>query len=123
MAIQVRPDYVNPLTSMASREGRRKSGPSPAAADKKPDTVTKLRTEQQKLQSQMLLLKATGTDSAGATAKSQELLEEKLKDLTQELRAAKTKESRLSGQEKDADSTEKVSVSRRPSWDWYEKGR
>lgn len=83
MAIQTRPGYLNPLTA-----------------------VTELQTKQQALQNHMLLLKATGTDSGGATAETQKIIADELEQVTAELRSAK------------ASGTQ--SITARPSRDRYE---
>ena len=59
MAIQMRPDYVNPLTMMADKKAAPKLGqPStqPITKQGKADKVAELQTKQQQLQNQMLLL-------------------------------------------------------------------
>ena len=83
MAIQTRPGYLNPLTAIAE-----------------------LQTKQQALQNYMLLLKATGTDSGGATAETQKIIADELEQVTVELRSAK------------ASGTQ--SIATRPRRDWYE---
>ena len=92
MAIQIRPGYVNPLTMMADKKTAPKLGqPStqPIMKQGKADKVAELQTKQQQLQNQMLLLKATGTDSAGATAETQKIVAEELEKVATELRSAK----------------------------------
>ena len=79
MAIQIRPGYVNPLTMMADKKTAPKLGqPStqPITKQGKADKVAELQTKHQQLQNQMLLLKATGTDSGGATAETQKIVAE-----------------------------------------------
>lgn len=51
--------------------------------------ITQLQTRQQALQNHILLLKATGTDSGGATAETQKIVAEALEQVTAELRSAK----------------------------------
>lgn len=88
MAIQMRPDYVNPLTAM----------PKCAAKVRHPvlsqggqsDRVSELQAKQQSLQNHMLLLKATGTDNAGAADETKKLVEDELTKVTAELRSAKS---------------------------------
>ena len=90
MAIQMRPDYVNPLTMMADKKAAPKLGqPStqPITKQGKADKVAELQTKQQQLQN--LLLKATGTDSAGATAETQKIVAEELEKVATELRSVK----------------------------------
>ena len=92
MAIQMRPGYVNPLTMVADKKAAPKLGqPStqPITKQGKADKVAELQTKQQQLQNQMLLLKATGTDSAGATAETQKIVAEELEKVATELRSAK----------------------------------
>lgn len=86
MSMKVRPDYISPLT-MHSRNAALKPG-RPAA--RQADKVSKLQTKQQQLQNQVLLLKASGTDSAGASAETQKALEAALKEVSAKLRTAKS---------------------------------
>ena len=75
MAIQMRPDYVNPLTMKKAVPKLGQPAAQPAAKQgNQADKVTELQSKQQQLQNQMLLLKATGTDSAGATAETQKIV-------------------------------------------------
>lgn len=90
MAIQMRPGYVNPLAMKKAVPKLGQPTTQPAAKQgKQTDKVTELQTKQQQLQNQMLLLKATGTDSAGATAETQKIVAEELEKVTAELRSAK----------------------------------
>lgn len=89
MAMQIRPDYVNPLTMMADKNAAQKLGQPSVPKGGSADKVTELQTKQQQLQNQMLLLKATGTDSAGATAETQKVVEAELEKVAAELRTAK----------------------------------
>ncbi len=123
MTVQVRPDYVNPLTMRNDRESRWKLGQHKGIPGGKTDTVAELQTRQQQLQSQMLVMKATGTDGAGATTESQKILKEKLEELTHELRAAKSSEAMGNERQKEAQNlAAKSSQYGRPARDWYEKG-
>ncbi len=88
MAIQIRPGYINPLTMIADKKAVQKQGPTTARQTEQVDKVAELQTKQQQLQNQVLLLKATGTDSAGATAETQKVVEEALEKVTAELRSA-----------------------------------
>lgn len=90
MSMQVRPDYVNPLSMMTDKSDKLKLGQPAEKQGGQTDKVTELQNKQQQLQNQMLLLKATGTDSAGATADTQKVLEAELEKVTAELRTAKT---------------------------------
>lgn len=89
MAIQMRPDYVNPLTTMTNKKTALKSSQPAFRQGGQADKVTELQTKQQSLQNQILLLKATGTDSAGAVAETQKSVEDELEKVTAELRSAK----------------------------------
>ncbi len=88
MAIQIRPGYINPLTMIVDKKAVQKLGPTTARQTEQVDKVAELQTKQQQLQNQILLLKATGTDSAGATAETQKVAEEALEKVTAELRSA-----------------------------------
>ncbi len=88
MAIQIRPGYINPLTMVADKKAVQKLGPTTARQTEQVDKVAELQTKQQQLQNQVLLLKATGTDSSGATAETQKVVEEALEKVTAELRSA-----------------------------------
>jgi len=88
MAIPIRPGYINPLTMMADKKAVQKLGPTAARQTEQADKIAELQTKQQQLQNQVLLLKATGTDSAGATAETQKVVEEALEKVTAELRSA-----------------------------------
>lgn len=89
MAIQMRPDYVNPLTTMTDKKTAPKLNQPVFRQGRQSDRVTELQTKQQSLQNHMLLPKATGTDSAGAAAETQKLVEDELEKVTAELRSAK----------------------------------
>lgn len=111
MSMKIRPDYINPLT-MLDKKGAPKLG-QPTA--KQTDKVSELQTKQQQLQNQVLLLKASGTDSAGATAETQKVLEAELEKVSTELRTAKADTSRAVGQ---VESGQLESL--RPVRDFYE---
>ena len=89
MSMQVRPGYINPLSMMKNENAKLKLGQSVTDRKGQVGNVTELQNKQQQLQNQMLLLKATGTDSAGTTADTQKALEEELEKVTAELRTAK----------------------------------
>ncbi|MEY8338881.1 hypothetical protein AALB16_12810 [Lachnospiraceae bacterium 62-35] len=121
MSMQVRPNYVNPLTMMSGRETKWKLGQSTTKQEGKINKVKELQTKQQQLQSQILLMKTVGTDSAGATAKSRKMLEEKLENISVELRAAKADNAKYGGQGKSSQPAIE-SASMRPDKDVYESG-
>lgn len=110
MSMNVRPDYINPLTMM-DKKNTQKLG-QPSASQK--DTVSELQTKQQQLQNQMLLLKATGTD-ATANPNTQKALAVELEKVSAELRTAKADPSQLAVQ---VDETQSTCAKR--SQDWYE---
>lgn len=88
MAVQMRPGYVNPFTAMSDR----KPGTIPRTLNARPggkqDRIAELQSRQQTLQNRMLLLKATGTDSAGAAAETQKAVAAELEEVTDELKRA-----------------------------------
>lgn len=93
MPIAVKPGYVNPLTMM----GQKKTGLMPTYAQQKKSEkrqdVKDLQTQKQSLQNHILLLKST-TDGIAGTTESQEMLEQKLEEISLELKTAKSQESR-----------------------------
>lgn len=103
MAIQMRPDYLNPLTTMTGKKPALKSSQSVFRQGGQPDRITELQTRQQSLQNHMLLLKATGTDSAGTAAETQKLVKDELEKVTAELRSAKGSLSRSADTKPDRD--------------------
>lgn len=91
MPMAIKPGYVNPLTMM----GQKKSGlttplfPQQKTGEK--DATQDLQARQQSLQNSILLLKST-TDGAAGTPEMQEVLQEKLEQITAELKTAKAQE-------------------------------
>ena len=83
MSMAVKPGYINPLTMM----GHKKTGLTPAVhtqqESKQKDDVKDLETKQQGLQNQILLMKST-------TSTGTEEMEQKLEEITTELKAAKS---------------------------------
>lgn len=99
MSVQVRPGYINPLTTMTST----KLGHSFLEKNRTTDKTTDLQTKQQQLQNALLLLKSTGTDSGVSTAEQQEKLQAQLEKVSKELQSAKNdipQEAALSPSEK-----------------------
>lgn len=84
--MKIRPDYVNPLTMMAGKIAQHQPA---AQKDGEADKVAELQTKHQQLQNKMLLLQATGTDSAEATAETRKVVEAELEKVTAELRSVK----------------------------------
>lgn len=120
MAIQMRPDYVNPLAMKKATPKLGQPTAQPTVKQgKQTDKVSELQTKQQQLQNQMLLLKATGTDSAGATAETQKVVAEELEKVTAELRSAKGSGTQAMEQVEQAQlDTQPTTV--RPNKDLYE---
>ena len=83
MSMAVKPGYINPLTMM----GHKKTGLTPAVhtqqESKQKDDVKDLETKQQGLQNQILLMKSTTSTGTEGT-------EQKLEEITTELKAAKS---------------------------------
>lgn len=108
MPMAVKPGYVNPLTRM----GQKKTGVTPSYAQQKKSEksqdVKNLQTQKQTLQNQILLMKSTSDGMAGTT-ETQEVLEQKLEEVSVELKTAKSQETRT------------VDIKpARERFDWYE---
>lgn len=85
MSTQIRPGYINPLTTMTST----KQGHSLFGKNRIADKAADLQTKQQQLQNTLLLMKSTGTDSGVSTVEQQEKLQAELEKVSEELQAAK----------------------------------
>lgn len=109
MSLQVRPGYVNPLTMM--KENKQAKGKTANVQDSKPDKLTELRTKQQSLQNEMLLLQSTGSDSSGNTSEKLEALKSRLEEVSTDLRTART----------DNRKDKPYALSSKPDFDSYEK--
>lgn len=98
MSMQVRPGYVNPLTAMREHEAgvgvRQKTGGMQKGMK---DKVKELQLKQQ-LQSEMLLMRATGSDTDGNSVKKLEKMETKLSEVTEDLKTAR-KDSYVRGKD------------------------
>lgn len=90
--MQVRSGYINPL-AMQSSGKTAFSKPFPVKRDTV-EEASDLRQKQQQIQNTLLLLKATGTDSAVSTAEQQEQLQEKLQEVSVQLQTAERKDVR-----------------------------
>ncbi len=110
MSMRVRADFVNPLSAMEGRSRAAVHVPRQGGRE----TAERLQVRRQQLQNQMLLLKATGTDAAGASAESQQKLEGALEEVTAALQAAKNDP---------VPSVEAVCRKREPQMDAYEPGK
>lgn len=88
MAMQIGSGYLHSFSKTTYSRAVQKPVPSAGGQGEQADRVAELRTRQQQLQNQILLLRA-GTDSAAATAEMQKAAETELEEITQKLRAAK----------------------------------
>ncbi len=99
MSMQIKPGYTNPLTMMEHNRANRLSG---LQAIKKPDDsstkVTSLHNKQQQLHNEMLLIKATGADTGQNATEKLKNMEEKLAEVSDDLRTAKTDSYAVSAQ-------------------------
>ena len=117
MVNQVRPGYVNPLAMMKSS---RQATDLKAGARKDEEKKQKaLEAEKQLIQNSLLLMK--GTSGNGETSKENiELLEKKLEEITNELKANKNESAKLVGaDERQAEESDRPKVVR--NFDLYEK--
>lgn len=117
------------LCKPTHHDGRQKTAPKlgqpstqPITKQGKADKVAELQTKQQQLQNQMLLLKATGTDSAGATAETQKIVAEELEKVSTELRSAKENSTQAADQVEQAHFDAQPSAVK-ASRDLYEPGK
>lgn len=91
MTIQVKPGYTNPLNMMGQK--RASKGINYQANDASQDNshkVTSLQGRQLQLQSEMLLIKATGSDTGENSAERMKMMEEKLEEVSKDLRTARS---------------------------------
>lgn len=119
MALQIRPGYINPLTMMADKKAVPQPELPAVRQAGQADTAEELQIRQQQLQNQMLLLKATGTDSAGVAAETQKAVTEALEKVTAELRSTSNTVVRDPAQ---VEQSTLPPVSRRTR-DWYEPAK
>lgn len=94
MALAVKPGYKNPLTVMKQKNPRQVPTAITRQKDEKSRDVQDLQTKRQTIQNQILLMKDS---TNGAAADTQEVLEEKLEEISAELRAAKSQEAQMAG--------------------------
>lgn len=109
MPLQVRPGYVNPLTTLKENRNNPLRKQTGNIQNDKPDKLTDLRIKQQTLQNEMLLMQSSGSDSGGDTSEKLKVLQEKLKEVSDDLRVTRNNSS----------STENKTV--KPDYDTYEK--
>lgn len=88
MSLQVRPGYVNPLTMLKQNQNNPVKRQAGTVQDDKTGKMRELRTKQQTLQNEMLLMQSTGSDSSGDTSEKLEALQKKLEEVSSDLRAA-----------------------------------
>lgn len=119
MSLQVRPGYINPLTTMTST----KQGHTLLGKNSPADKAEELQTKQQQLQNTLLLMKSTGTDSGVSTVEQQEKLQVELEKVSEEIRAAKNDvpQAEMLSQVKKTQEVSTASSATRPRMDTYEK--
>ena len=88
MTIQIRAGHMNPFSQMNSKVTSSFAADNRTAAKK--DTKEDLQIKRQALQNQLLLLKAGGTDSAGAATENEKAIEAQLKEVANAIRSAKS---------------------------------
>lgn len=116
MSMQVRSGYINPLTM--TKENPLKLGNSKTMQNKQTDNVTQLQNKQQQLQTQMLLMKTTGSDTMGTSSEVQKKLEAELETVSAKLRTAKTDHTQTAEQEQHTQSDRQLSQIN-PRFDLY----
>ncbi len=87
MSVQIKPGYTNPLVTM-ERDKQKLKLTNAQMSGNNSDEVTSLQNRQQQLQSEMLLIKAVGTDTGQNTEKLKDM-EEKLSEISNDLRTAR----------------------------------
>lgn len=86
MSIQIKPGYTSPLVTMEQNKANRNKNHQ---ISQKSDKVTSLQSRQQQLQSEMLLMKAVGADTGQNSKEKLKNMEEKLAEVSNDLRTAK----------------------------------
>lgn len=107
MSVQLKPNYINPLTMLKGNSRTHKTGQMTTPKEKV-DKIKELQAKQQQLQNEMLLLKSNGSADGDISAKRQEEIENRIEEVADDLRSAK------------ADSATVLSR-REPDQDYYEK--
>lgn len=113
MSMEIRKDYVNPLTMIKANK-HQKFRQTPADSKDRAGKIKELQSKQQQLQNTLLLMKSTGSGSSGASPENQKALEEKLEEISQELQTAKSELPKAEGKDTSASFL-------RPEKDIYEK--
>lgn len=88
MPMQIKTDYINPLT-MIEGKGTGPTARQIPTGQKASDKVKELQAKHQQLQNEILLRKSTGSNSGGISPDQQKAMEEKLEQLSIALRAAR----------------------------------
>lgn len=87
--MQIRSGYSNPLTMTMGQGKNMGTGRTARVRNGKTERIQDLQTKRQQLQNEMLLLKSSGSDTGGASMEKLKKMEEKLADMSEELRAAR----------------------------------
>lgn len=91
MSIQIKPGYTNPLATMKQNKPKSKLSNIHKSGGNS-DKVTSLQSRRQQLQNEMLLIKAVGAD-AGKNTEKLKNMEEKLTEISNDLRTARADSS------------------------------
>ena len=89
MSMEIRKNYVNPLTMMNTNRNQKLRLASAGTRDQA-GKIKELQSKQQQLQNTLLLMKSTGSDSSKMSPENQKALEEKLEEISRELKSAKS---------------------------------
>lgn len=90
MSIQIKLGYTSPLVTMEqNKANRNKNHQISQKSDNSSDKVTSLQSRQQQLQSEMLLMKAVGADTGQNSKEKLKNMEEKLAEVSNDLRTAR----------------------------------
>lgn len=112
--MRVRTNYVNPLAMMDKKQGGQETA---FRAGKRNASAEELQNKRQQLQNQMLLLKASGTDSASGSEELQKELETALEKVAADLQFAKAEAVRAPHTAEDC-----AAIKHSPDYDCYESG-
>lgn len=127
MALQMKPGYVNPLTMRSPNTFTAgKNGLSGKDSDGK-IKFKDLKIRQQQLQNELLLVKATGTDSGSNSLEKVKKMEEKLANVNVDLHSAKlermmAKAEEVMEQELQNSEENGMEALKNPQMDTYEHG-
>ena len=90
ISMQVKPGFMNPLAMMKTHGLGMGENQGAKDTQNGKDKVKELQMRRQQIESEMLLMRATGADGNGNSVKKMEKMETKLDKVTEELKAAKT---------------------------------